>query len=190
MNERLYENYYWQDDLIRLRPWSEDDWEWIYNYGFDTEGGRLAGLKVELPPTVQGAKEYSSKVANLEDNNGGTIFVIETLNGVHVGRIGIGIDDYKNGTFGIGLRISSEHRGKGYGKHAMKMLLKYAFMEKRLNKCSGTVLEGNEGSIKMHKGMGFEQEGVFRQSIYTNGRYYDEIIFGLTKDDYLKIYGN
>ncbi len=62
------------------------------------------------------------------------------------------------------------------------------FMERRLNKYSVSVLEGNEGSIKMHKKLGCEQEGVLKQNIYTNGRYYDEIYFGLTKEMYLNIW--
>jgi len=86
----------------------------------------------------------------------------------------------------IGLKIDRDHRGKGYGTSAVKLLLKYGFMERRLNKYSVSVLEGNEGSIKMHKKLGCEQEGVLKQNIYTNGRYYDEIYFGLTKDMYLK----
>jgi len=44
--------------------------------------------------------------------------------------------------------------------------------------------------IRMHKKLGCEQEGVLKQNIYTNGRYYDEIYFGLTKDMYLKNRGN
>ena len=38
----------------------------------------------------------------------------------------------------------------------------------------------------MHKKLGCEQEGILRQNIYTDGRYCDEICFGLTKEDYLK----
>nr|WP_291563587.1 GNAT family protein [Clostridium sp. UBA2485] len=77
--------------------------------------------------------------------------------------------------------MAVEYQGRGYGTSAMKMFIKYGFMERRLNKCSSTVLEGNEVSIKMHKKLGYEQEGVLKQNIYMNGRYYDEICFGLTK---------
>lgn len=41
----------------------------------------------------------------------------------------------------------------------------------------------------MHKKLGCEQEGLCKQNIYTNGRYHDEVLFGLTKDDYLKTIG-
>lgn len=187
MKEIVYDNYYWQNDLVRLRAWSEEDWEWDYYNCFDSSEERLASYTIDFPATVLGSKEYSSKVANCETNHCRTVFAIETLDGIHVGRINILLDDYDNGTFGMGIRIGREYQGKGYGTSAMKMLLKYGFMEKRLNKYSVSVLEGNEGSIKMHKKLGCEQEGRLKQNIYTNGRYYDEIYFGLTKDMYLKM---
>ena len=28
MREEAYENYFWQNEKIRLRPWREEDWEW------------------------------------------------------------------------------------------------------------------------------------------------------------------
>ncbi|MBU3197222.1 GNAT family N-acetyltransferase [Clostridium algidicarnis] len=187
MREAVYDNYFWQSDLVRLRAWSEEDWEWDYYTNFDTSAARLADYEINLPPTGLNSKKYSERIANLAINNCRIAFAIETLEGIHVGRINILLDDDENGTFGMGLKISSEHRGKGYGTSAMKILLKYGFMEKRLNKYSVSVIEGNEGSIKMHKKLGCEQEGVLKQNIYTNGRYYDEIYFGLTKEDYLKI---
>ncbi len=42
----------------------------------------------------------------------------------------------------------------------------------------------------MHKKLGYDQEGVLKQNIYMNGKYYDEICFGLTKDMYLKNIAN
>lgn len=188
MREIDYNNYFWQNDLVRLRPWSEDDWEWDYCSSFDTNGERFGCYNVDFPPTVSDAKEYSQKVADLSVNNNRTVFAIETLDGIHVGRINILLDDEKNGGFGIGLKIGKEHRGNGYGTSAMKLLLKYAFIERRLNKCSESVIEGNEGSIKMHKKLGFKQEAVLKQNIYTNGRYHSEIYFGLLKDEYLKMH--
>jgi len=64
VREIVYDNYYWQNDLVRLRPWSEDDWKWIYYTGFDSSLSRLAGYKVDLPPTVLSAKEYCKGVEN------------------------------------------------------------------------------------------------------------------------------
>lgn len=187
MKDIFYNNYFWQNDLVRLRAWSSDDWEWDYHNRFDTEAVRLADCEVELPATISETKNYSEGIANLNNQHGRTYFAIETLDGTTVGRININSIDERNGTFEIATLIGSEYRSKGYGSAAMKILFKYAFMERRLNKYCASILEGNAGSISMHKKLGCEQEGVCKQNIYTNGRYYDEILFGLTKDVYMKM---
>ncbi|ARC84831.1 acetyltransferase family protein [Clostridium argentinense CDC 2741] len=186
MREIIYDNYYWQNDLVRLRAWSEDDWEWDYYNNFDSEASRLADCEIPLPPTAIASQEFSEIIKDFSTNNSRTYFAIETLDGTLVGRINLYSDDEQNGTFEIATKIDTGYRGKGYGTAAMRIILKYAFMERRLNKYCAGILEGNLGSIAMHEKLGCEQEGVCKQNIYTNGRYYDEICFGLTKDMYLK----
>lgn len=187
MREIIYDNYYWQHDLVRLRAWSAEDWEWDYYNEFDTPSARFASCEVSLPATVLSSKNFSEEVANLSVKHGRIYFAIDTLEGMTVGGISLSDIDEKNGTFGIATKIDRDYRGKGYGTAAMKILLKYAFMERRLNKYCGSILEENIGSIEMHKKLGCEQEGVCRQNIYTDGRYCDEILYGLTREDYLKI---
>lgn len=62
------------------------------------------------------------------------MFTIETFDGTNVGSANINSIDEKNGTFSIGMQIGMAFRGKGYGTTAMKILLDYAFNERRLNK--------------------------------------------------------
>ena len=186
MREIVYDNYYWQNDLVRLRAWSADDWEWDYYNNFDSEALRLADCELGLPPTVSASQEFSEKIKDFSSTNR-TYFAIETLDRVHVGRINLNSIDEQNGTFQIATLIDRAYRGKGYGTSAMRIVLKYAFMERRLNKYCASLLEGNVGSIAMHKKLGCQHEGVCKQNIYLNGIYQNEILFGLTKEDYLKL---
>lgn len=185
MREIEYDNYFWQSDLVRLRAWSSEDWEWDYCNSFDTQAVKLADFQVQLPKTVNESKNYSEKIANLSNNNGRIYFAVETLEGTNVGRINLYRIDERNGTFQIGILIDRDYRGKGYGTAAMKILLEYAFMERRLNKYCGSIVDTNIGSSKMHKKLGCQQEGVCRQNIYMGGCYHDEILFGLTKEEYI-----
>lgn len=186
MREILYNNYYWQNDLVRLRAWSEDDWGWDYYNNFDSEALRLADCEIALPPTTYASEEFTEAIKNFS-TEGRTYFAIETLDGIHVGRINLNSVDEQNGTFEIAILIDRDYRGRGYGTSAMKIVLKYAFMERRLNKYCASILDNNLGSINMHKKLGCDQEGLCKQNIYTNGRYHDEVLFGLTKDMYLKM---
>lgn len=179
-------NYFWQDDKVRLRAIQLEDWEGDYISNFDTPARRLLECAIELPPTIAGSKKFAEKNAGFTSTNGRIMFTIENLECKSIGGINLNSIDERNGTFSIGIVIDKEYRGSGYGTRAMKILLKYAFLERRLNKFNDYVLEGNEGSAKMMKKLGCVQEGVRRQVVYLNGQYLDFILFGLTKDEFIE----
>ena len=186
MREVDYTDYFWQDKKVRLRAIQEEDWESCYINDFDTAARILLECAVELPPTIVGAKKFVEVNANFTSTNGRIMFTIENLDGDSIGGINLNSIDERNGTFSIGIVIDKEYRGKGYGTSAMKILLKYAFLERRLNKFNDYVLEGNVGSAQMMRKLGCIQEGIRRQVVYVNGKYLDFILFGLTKDEFIE----
>ena len=46
--------------------------------------------------------------------------------------------------------------------------------------------ETNIASIKSNLNAGMKKEGVSREAIYINGKYYNQINFAITKKDFLK----
>ncbi len=180
-----YEHYYWQNELVRLRALIFEDWEDGYPNYFDSQARFLLQEEMELPPVIATVQEEYRKFANFNQATGRIMFTIENLNGIPVGGLNLNSINERNGTFSIGIQINIEQRGKGYGTAAMRLLLKYAFLERRLNKFNSGCLEGNAASAKMHLKLGCTQEGVRKQMYYSNGRYYDGILFGLTKDEFV-----
>lgn len=181
-----YSDYFWQDDQVRLRAIQKEDWESCYVSGFDTPARRFLECAIELPPTISEAKKFTEENADFSSTNRRIMFTIENLNGDSIGGINLNSIDERNGTFSIGIVIDKQHRNKNYGTRAMNILLKYAFLERRLNKFNDYVLEGNKGSAKMMKKLGCVQEGVRRQVVYVNGQYLDFIMFGLTKKEFIE----
>lgn len=182
-----YSHYFWQDDAIRLRAPKPEDWEDHYVNRFDTPARRLLECQVELPPTITEAKALSEQYADFSPSSSNRLmFTIESLDHEPVGGVNLNSIDEKNGTFSIGIQVDKDHRGRGYGTRAIHILLKYAFFERRLHKFNDYVLEGNEASAAMLRKVGCIQEGVRRQVFYTDGRYMDTILFGLTKDEYVE----
>ncbi|TDX49149.1 GNAT family N-acetyltransferase [Orenia marismortui] len=185
MKDIKYKDYYWQNDLLRLRAMRPEDWEEHYYNLFDSKARRLLQYELELPPTIKDAKAMTEKFAYFDPESGRLMFTIESLAGEVVGALNLcGIDE-KNGTFGIGIQVGRDYRGQGYGTAAMRILLNYAFNERRLNKFNVSVLEGNIASETMMKKLGCVQEGIRRQTVFTNGKYMNEILFGLTREEFL-----
>lgn len=55
------------------------------------------------------------------------MFTIVNMDGENVGGVNLNSIDERNGTFSIGIQIDRDHRGKGYGTRAVRILLNYAF---------------------------------------------------------------
>ncbi|RIL69394.1 N-acetyltransferase, partial [Staphylococcus devriesei] len=66
--------------------------------------------------------------------------------------------------------------GKGYGKEALKLLINFAFNSLNLHMLYLEVFSYNENATKMYEKLGFNQDGILRQSKYQDGQYYDKII--------------
>ncbi|PIH04125.1 GNAT family N-acetyltransferase [Clostridium combesii] len=186
MREIDYDNYFWQQNGVRLRAMQPEDWNGHYYNRFDTLARRLLNYEVELPPTLDESRKFADTFTDFKLEMGRVMFIIETLDGINVGILNLNSIHERNGTFSIGMQVDKDYRGKGYGTEAMRILLRYAFLERRLNKFNASVLDGNIGSTTMLKKLGCQQEGVRRQVVYTDGRYMDEILFGLTKDEFIK----
>lgn len=188
MKDINYENYYWQNDLVRLRAMELEDWEEHYYNCYDSKARRMLQYELELPPTESRNKSVIEMFSNFNPESKRLMFTIESLDGTNVGSFNLNSIDEKNGTFSIGMQIGRDHRGKGYGTSAMTILLDYAFNERRLNKFNVSVIEGNIGSATMMRKLGCQEEGVRRQVIYTEGSYKDEILFGLTREEFNNLF--
>ncbi len=70
-------------------------------------------------------------------------------------------------------------RGKGYGSDALKTLVKFYFDQLNFHKFCLRVSSFNTRAISAYKKIGFAEEGVLRDQVYRDGRYYDTICLGL-----------
>jgi RimJ/RimL family protein N-acetyltransferase len=183
-----YDTYYWQNELVRLRPATTDDWDAFYLNYFDSPARFLLDSLIEVPLTEDGAKEVWNEFIESSKKKGRLNFTIETLEGLKVGSLGIGGIDERNGTFGIGMQVGRDYRGKGYGTASMKILLDYAFNERRLHKYQSFVIEGNIPSETMLIKLGCVKEGIIRGTTYHQGRYWNEIHYGLFAEEFNAIH--
>lgn len=91
----------------------------------------------------------------------------------------------KSATLSIIIGKKNVH-GKGYGSDAMQLLLRYGFMELNLNRITLQVYSDNKGAIRLYEKSGFIKEGILKKEIYRKGRYFDQLTYGLTREDFFK----
>ena len=79
-----------------------------------------------------------------------------------------------------------DYWAKGYGREAAELLIQYAFEKLNLNKVWLGVNAENIKGVKSYERAGFVSEGVLRQEIYRNDRYYDAIRMSILREEYEK----
>jgi len=90
----------------------------------------------------------------------------------------------RTGLLAIGIGGVND-RGKGYGREAIHLILKYAFYELNLHRVGLDVISYNKVAIELYKKMGFQIEGCMREAVQRDGKYFDRIIMGILRDEWM-----
>jgi RimJ/RimL family protein N-acetyltransferase len=174
-------------EKTRLREYRKEDIELKLSLLNDPEVLKYLESGIPYPLTLNEELKWFESISAFKDTYR---FAIETLeDGQFIGDCGINSIDWKNSVASVVIFIGNKnYLGKGYGTDAMKTLLDFIFMEMNLNKVRLNVYSFNERAVKSYEKCGFKQEGVLRQEIFRNGKYYDTIVMGILRDEFLKAY--
>ena len=179
-----YSHYFWQGDKVRLRPTRAEDAEAIFIGHLDSPSRADFQLGIELPTSLDALRSSLEKRLDCKESDGVIVFAVETLDGEYVGGLSLHSTDYKNGVFGFGVFIQAPHRRKGYARDAVAVLLRYGFQERRFQKCNSATVHTNSASIALHRSLGFAEEGRVRRRWFYNGQYHDDLLFGMTVEEF------
>jgi RimJ/RimL family protein N-acetyltransferase len=86
---------------------------------------------------------------------------------------------------GIGLG-ERDHWGKGYGTDALRVALRFAFMELNLQRVTLNVFDYNSRGVRSYEKAGFEAEGRVREFILRDGVRHDVIYMGVLRENWLQ----
>jgi RimJ/RimL family protein N-acetyltransferase len=181
-----YSCYFWQGEKVRVRPMRTDDAEQRFIASLDSPARQVLQIGIELPTSVELQRSFLEKYEGCKDAEGEIMFAVETVEGINVGGVSFHGRDDKNGVFSFGVITYREYRRKGYAEDALRILLRYGFWERRYEKCNSACAHTNEGSIALHRRLGFVEEGRRRRQFFFNGQYYDEVLFGMTREEFDK----
>ncbi len=139
-------------------------------------------LKLDPPVSEQQEEAWFSRVAVSTTE---MVFSIDTLEGEHIGTMGLNAIDYRNRVATSGTLIGEkDYWGRGYGTDAKMVLLEYAFHTLGLHRVKSLIFADNERSIRMNLRCGYQREGLLRQERFKDGRYLDEVALGVLQDEW------
>jgi RimJ/RimL family protein N-acetyltransferase len=176
----------WVGTRVRLRAPEPKDADAFLAADDDGDGTR-AGWRV-FPPRGRSATEEWLRQAG-DDGDEFRVVVESLASGESVGTLNTHTCDPAAGTFGYGVTIWPWHRRCGYATDAIVVALRYLFGERRYQKCTVGVLAFNEPSLALHRSLGFTEEGRIRRAHFRAGRHWDEVVFGLTVEEFAGRWG-
>lgn len=178
--------HYWQGELIQLRAVEAQDI--VFFECLDDEVTRNLDM-LQFPRTKQ---NLASWFESQQQRMLGDAFRFMAVNreGHIVGTIDTFACNRRHGTFKYGITVAEAFRVQGFAQEMIRMVLHYYYYELGYQKVTPHVYSFNTASIKLHETMGFVKEGQLRSMLYTNGQYYDEIYYGMTKEEFTSRYGD
>ena len=181
-NEIDYSKYFWQNDLVRVRRSRPDDWKLHFAYNhYDSECRFFTDYEQELPiDETRRQERWENYIRSNENNKEWILFAFETLDGAYVGGGNLQGMDEHNGVFGMFLGAKEQR----YALAAARLMLDYAFNERRMNRCDTGFMEGDTVNMELFEALGFRKEGIKRQQVFHQGRYWDEHLYGLLAEEF------
>lgn len=168
-------------NLVYLRALEPEDLIYVYNTENDTSIWDVSHTQTPYSHYVlkQYLEESHKDIYEVKQLR----LVICNLQHTVVGFIDLFDFDPQHKRAGVGLVINdAENRGKGYGKDALQVLIKYCFAALNLNQIYCNITEGNDASIRLFKGCNFEYIGCKKNWNFTEGQFKNEHMFQLIND--------
>lgn len=120
------------------------------------------------------------------------VFMIDVVEKGKMKPIGItGLYDIHPRSLKAEFRVhigETKYWGKGLGLEITQLMMFYGFDRLNLHRISLGVTAENTAAVSTYVKAGFIKEGVIRDGMYRNSRYYDDVLYGILRDEYYKKY--
>ena len=182
LNIQEFLEFMYEGKKVRLRPLERKHLAQCVDWLNDEE------ITEHLPASEPLSLEEEQRwYDNLLRDDSRKIFVIETLEGEHIGNVGLENINLHSRKAELGIFIGKKDMwGKGYGKEAVVLALELAFETLNLNKVYLHTFTSNKRAQQCYEKVGFSKEGVLRQDSFRRGKYQDCIVYSILAEEYFK----
>lgn len=163
-------------ERLYLRPLEESDIPTCLRWINDPEVTRT--LATYRPWNELREREWFQ--GNYKDDREIVLAITLKENDKHLGNIGLHAIQWKDRQAELGIMIGErEEWDKGYGAEAIGLMLEYGFERLGLHRIYLRVYEHNPRAQRCYEKAGFRREGVMRESVFSEGRYWDTLFMGI-----------
>lgn len=165
-----------EDILLRARL--ESDLPLLHAGLYEDVATRIRGDSrpwVPLAPDAPG----SPFAAGPGDDSAAVFSVVNRADAQLVGEALLFMINHHNRSAHVGLALLPDWRGRGLAVQVLRVLCRYGFAVRGLQRLQLETLADNEPMIRAAARVGFVEEGRLRSSRWVDGSFVDELLFGL-----------
>lgn len=127
-------------------------------------------------------EEYDKLIRSANDV---AFAMIDKKTGTHIGNAGLYVINWISRAAEYRIIIGEKKFwNKGYGQEAANLIVEYGFDKLNLNRIWLGVNADHAKGVRSYEKSGFKREGLLRQEIYRNGRYYDAVRMSILRSEF------
>jgi RimJ/RimL family protein N-acetyltransferase len=173
---------------IQFRSIEEEEIKTIHKHqNTDCTYDLVGDLELDLPWAPATLDQIKTKLEEYQKKDRTAIFAIYSNEDEFVG-----IADFSSRWDSwnphMGVTIWPEHRRKGLGTEAAKLLLKNAFDTSVAHVVNTGLPDFNKEGLAFAESLGFKNQGAERRAGVADGKFFDFVLLDMLRDEYLKLY--
>jgi RimJ/RimL family protein N-acetyltransferase len=170
-----------ESQRLRLRRFVEADLPPFLAYLNDPQ---VARYQTWESYTEQQARDVIQKQQTLVPGQWFTFAVELKAAGVLIGHVALKMDEHQQAE--IGFTFSRAHQGQGLACEAATCVLNYAFTKLELHRVIAITDCENEKSVALLSRLGMRREGHFIQNTFFKGKWGDEYLYAVLREEWLR----
>lgn len=180
-----YFNEYIETPRLIIRPFTSNDALSLFTVHSNTLAVQF--LPFDADQTIEETAKRINRYLFLAHEKKSYFWaVILKETGEIIGRWGLFLIDYPNGSAEVFIMLHPDYWNKGLGSELMHAGCSYVFNHMKLNRIEATAYPENGASIAVCKKIGFDIIGMIKEYVYYKGAYWDRVLMSLTASDFLK----
>ncbi len=161
---------------VYLRPATSDDVKNFHYWRLQAEPQSISCRPLPFRTAAEDSENYKKMQTSLDRQS---FAIVNKDDKTLLGKISFFDYNNLNRSAEVGLMIDPDEQKNGYGSDAMKILCKFLFRYRGLNKVYAQTSEFNEGSVSLLENLGFKKDGTLRDHRFYNGEFHNDLIYSL-----------
>jgi RimJ/RimL family protein N-acetyltransferase len=172
---------------FRMRPIEVSDADIVADWYQQIEDVSIFDRQLPLPINHSEVKALVKSLVADQEKEKCRWFIAETIEGEAVGMAGLETINFLHGNAIMPVFIAEPWRRSGVGIRMAGMVIDLAFKQLRLHRVATLYRADNAASNTLLSRLGFKQEGISRQSWFSQGQYFDLLNVGVLVDEWEQV---